>query len=1425
MLQASVRKYGFGLLFSIGMLFSIDLFSQCGYKSLSIEERAVQSSHIVTGEIVDQFALWDELGEHIYTYYEIAVYSFLGDGELNSILLKTKGGRIGDQVEWVHPSLHFQLGQKGVFLINESSDSELEGELVFEAGFGEQSFLALDDKQLQVQDFSSSEVFSHSLLMEELSSLKSADVNIIQELSLQENKMVPPVIDNITPNSVPAGDLQTLFILGNNFGDAPTGSATVQFLNPDFFGNVIAYLDVPPNHIVGWSNTQIEVIVPGRDVGLNFPGAGRGPIRVVNPQGEVTESDETLEIPFNKMIYGFEALRLVDQNGFGGYTFSYNSELNNAAAIAAIERGVETWRCGIQSSFTLSGQSSSVSCAVKDGVNIISFDDNCALATGQLSQATHWIELCDDQAFVQEVDIIFNDDFNWNYGPDATQNGERDFETTIVHEFGHAHGLAHVLNVEETMYPSQATGFDNRAIDQDANFCGDLIISESSETLDCGEELGIIPISACEENCSLSLSGNVNSTCSSEEKVTILLSLSDVNGSSSGFQVLVDDEIVEAVLFYNPLGQTVFELELLADGQTHDFAVQDISDNNCFDDFTLELPNCICEINADINPLSSCENGEITYGIQLSNENTSSAYNVFLDEDLFLEEQAYDQDGNTLLQINLIGDDSSHLLLIQDSENSNCQEIINVETQDCSCSLTVDLLEQEVCDENGFTNLSFELVSINESDEGFSVYNNGELISPNNSYEAASTFFDYALSADGSTQVFQFVDNLDNSCIAEVEFDLIDCICALNVEYTALGECTENNTLFYSLNISSNGSSEFFDVWSNGELIAGSPFIYDADLETEVIIELLANGTEYEIQVIDAFFDCENAVLITSPICNFIPPCELEVNHSLVTPCGNFNQSIYEIALINGSPNSEGVSVSLNGEAIAGSPFNYDSSGELAFEYSFLANGSLAIFEFVDLLDPSCSVSENILLEDCKCNMNLLEVQFSDCTEANDLTATILFSTEALGAQGCSLFVDGELAGTFDYLDIATQEVECSITGDGQIHEFLIVDQEDPSCTLSFSESIPNCSACSILAEITALSDCSDGSFITYSLSVESDQIGGFDLLINAAPFNELGFVYDPSGVTFVPLQFAGTGETFTYEVVDDEDPNCRSGGSFDLPDCIVDPPCNLSLDLLALDFCNDDSTAIALTITDENGSANGFSLRLDGTILEGDFFYESNGLTSLQIPVLGDGNEHMVSVQDLGDNACNEVGMVSVLSCQKATECRIEIVQWVVHDCTEDVQVVDVQVFVQGLNETGFFVYVNGIAQSEEPLLVSGERILSIPVECESQVVQLDLIPVDDLNCGESASIGIGDGLQVFPNPVNDLTDVLTISGIQPQDVGQNLLWELYDASGKLVEAQTVLGSASIEIQFWESLATGIYVFRLSSSVNSYEHKILASR
>ncbi len=454
--------------FVVFFVFELCINAQCSF-NINIKEKFNKTSIIVEGEITKKEAFW--LDNKIYTKNYLSILSSNNDETPKKIILLTKGGKIDDKLAIVHPSLVLNQNDRGIFLI----DVYLEEKDWYCPSVGSQSFVSYEE--------------FYSLDKAPKGFELSGDVSNYKAASMI-------TINDISPKEIEAGNDQVLKIYGSGFGDDFIAPAKVQFRNPNYFEPTINYQTVDPVHILFWSDSEIHVRVPGRDYATGKAGAGSGEVRVVSSAGEIVQSTQEVHVLFNRVRHDNIPVDLINDNEFGGYTFNFCSNFSeNNEAIDAIKRAIEKWTCAAQTNLLVDKFTAvNASCAVLDDVNIIAFDTECPLPFGTLAETTNWFTYCSDgTTYLDEVDIVFANAVNWNFSQQNPGPFEKDFESIALHEFGHVHGVEHVLEKNLLMYPSLADGKGKRNIDESSRKCGALNVTDSIDPINCGSASSFIP--------------------------------------------------------------------------------------------------------------------------------------------------------------------------------------------------------------------------------------------------------------------------------------------------------------------------------------------------------------------------------------------------------------------------------------------------------------------------------------------------------------------------------------------------------------------------------------------------------------------------------------------------------------------------------------------------------------------------------------------------------------------------------------------------------------------------------------------------------------------------------------------------------------------------------------------------------------------
>ena len=486
----SMKKFVY---FIFLLLLPVLAWSQCMITPVTLQDRINNATVVVEATAIQQNSYWNNSNDFIYTSTTLSISAvYKGAVQGSQIALITEGGIVGNIMIKSEPSLNIKPGQNGIFFLiphNQPSGSKLSG--MFEGYALSQSFILFDETSntatCPFENYSDINALRNQIInatggVQRISSIAP------QPMHPSVNKiMIPPTIASIVPATTTAGTFSIITINGNNFGATyVNGTSNVEFPDANTGGG--SYISAPQNHIQSWNNTQIQVWVPSQ--------GGSGLIRVTNNLGETTTSGISLTVNYNEtnVVSGgiYYQPDLINNNGTGGYTFRYNTTFNgNAAAVAAFERALQTWRCGTFVNFNRSG-TSATTCQALDGTNLVTFDGSCALPAGVLGISYSYYSACATGVwYLNENDLKFRTNgtggINWNYGPAATGGGNFDFESVCLHELGHSHQLGHTILPVTVMNYAIGPNTDRRTLTPISETAGgNDIMSRSVVTNACG---------------------------------------------------------------------------------------------------------------------------------------------------------------------------------------------------------------------------------------------------------------------------------------------------------------------------------------------------------------------------------------------------------------------------------------------------------------------------------------------------------------------------------------------------------------------------------------------------------------------------------------------------------------------------------------------------------------------------------------------------------------------------------------------------------------------------------------------------------------------------------------------------------------------------------------------------------------------------
>lgn len=451
--------------------------AQCMLYPVSLTDRAKTATAIVEGEVINSQSFWNKSHSNIYTLHKIRptkVFDWSFGGAVPpAFYMVTEGGRVGNDMQHVTASLDLDVGNVGIFFC-QASNVLVESEQIdpfmykFEAYAGPQGFIKFDNNKLYANDPFNTYLVEPNLY-KQLTTLTGKPYTVVGVYAEPIPSIsAAPTITSFTPDSLSAGTKSVLTITGTNFGST-RGTSTVGFKDANNGGSSL--FEPEDVEYVSWTDTEIKVEVTRR--------AGTGKFTVTTGGGSVQSA--------TNLVITFAQLNVVDGNNdvfqpqhIGkngtGYTWQFFTDFaNNTAAKQSFLRAFQNWRCGTLINWDI-GTNTTTNTIALDGVNVIRFDIGSELPNGVLGRCTSWWSGCTQGPntfwYVNELDIVFDDGVNWNFGPANPTFSQYDFESVAVHELGHGHQLGHVIKSSEIMHYSIANGQKKRTLSNEGDLSG-----------------------------------------------------------------------------------------------------------------------------------------------------------------------------------------------------------------------------------------------------------------------------------------------------------------------------------------------------------------------------------------------------------------------------------------------------------------------------------------------------------------------------------------------------------------------------------------------------------------------------------------------------------------------------------------------------------------------------------------------------------------------------------------------------------------------------------------------------------------------------------------------------------------------------------------------------------------------------------------
>ncbi|MEZ4888414.1 MAG: PKD domain-containing protein [Chitinophagales bacterium] len=648
-----------------------------------------------------------------------------------------------------------------------------------------------------------------------------------------------------------------------------------------------------------------------------------------------------------------------------------------------------------------------------------------------------------------------------------------------------------------------------------------------------------------------------------------------------------------------------------------------------------------------ITVVPDCNNNQVSATLTFNEANGGfGGFNVLVDGTATADSPyTYAASGSNSVNVLINGDGQNHTVEVQDVDNGTCAASTSISTVDCSftppCELSLSATQTSGCNTANEVPLELTITANNEGASGFNILVDGVITSTQTYNTSGTTIVNLNLSGDGQSHTIEVQDVDDSTCSASTTTILPDCfaVCDLS-NLTLLSDEPQTHIVevkdfeFVPKELTVNVGDvvrfewtgaiphtttsdvlEGVDSWDSGLLGQGS--IFEVTIQTEGVhsyyciphgapggigmsgvITALWNGESNSVPVL-ARFEAEN---------------------------GGF----------------EGYRVLVDGTVTEGSPYSYSDISVNEVVVNVAADGLSHIIEVEDVGDVFCSIEGAITTIDCcpepLCSLSIASEQISDCDFDGQIEVEVSIEGIEVGENGFNLLIDGNLLqeSPFNYAVSGTTVQTISMVGTGTSRQIEVQDVDDANCRATTSIVAPLCGEfCEVLNLKVATEEA-----VKYVVEVRDFEFFPKDIEVRVG--DTVSFVWTgaiPHSATSDAISGADVwnsgiiGQGSVFEVI------IQTVGNHPYYCIPHGGPGGIGMvgTIRSLPKCTVNTANVVASFEVTNGSPNGYRAFLDGALVSETAFVYQNamGVNYLNLPILGDGETHILTLQDWDNQVC----------------------------------------------------------------------------------------------------------------------------------------------------------------------------------------------
>ena len=375
-------------------------------------------------------------------------------------------------------------------------------------------------------------------------------------------------------------------------------------------------------------------------------------------------------------------------------------------------------------------------------------------------------------------------------------------------------------------------------------------------------------------------------------------------------------------------------------------------------------------------------------------------------------------------------------------------------------------------------------------------------------------------------------------------------------------------------------------------------------------------------------------------------------------PCNNGEVAV-NVQFIESGGSVNGFLLLKDGVQDPMSPFAYDASGTNSLVTNLPGDGMNHTVQIIDADDANCSSTQNIATPDCNppmlCVLGLTATQTSGCDALNQIGVELNITNQSSGSI-FNVFVNGNLytGSPFAYFNSGNTTLQISVPGDGQPAIIEVRDIDSTSCFAVDTIITPQCQ---LLCEIQNLTASADSSVIHL---VEVRDFDFFPKEIDVKVGETIRFIWTgiiPHTVTSDAISGIDSWDSGLFGVDHVYDLQIKTSGTHPYYCIPHGGPNGIGMAgvINATENCQNGLVDVVVDFSVTTGSPNGFNLFTDGNLYPGSPFQYQNqaGQNQVVIQMPGDGQTHLITVQDMEVSFCAATTQVNLPDC--TAQCGFE--------------------------------------------------------------------------------------------------------------------------------------------------------------------------